>query len=223
MTRLPATFEHAEMAALEAEAVDRARRFVRKLKSGAPPEFSPLPPGVAFLGEAAPTSWFGRENSRSWAKTWLKRAASNPNLAAHVCSLARSGSTPADEALRDLIREHKEHDEKLFTSLRAYDIEITQSAGRRRRGGWERAEVALRDIAVLCVIVDICYAFGLPPTRSRTSKPGHGRLSGCYIAALALKAESEAISESAVVKVWTRYSRLVAPEGGWSRYLDERA
>jgi hypothetical protein len=220
MTRLP-TIEDAGMAALEAEAIDRARRFVRKLKSGTPPEFSPLPPGVALLGEAAPTSWFGRENSRSWAKIWLKRAASNPNFAAHVCSLARSGSTPADEALRDLIREHKERDEKLFTSLRAYDIEITQSAGRRRRGGWERTEVALRDMAILCVIVDICYAFGLPPTRSRRST--RERLSGCHIAALALAAEHEAISESAVVKVWTRYGRLVAPEGGWSRYLDERA
>ena len=150
-----------------------------------------------------------------------KAAASNPNFAAHVCSLARSGSTPADEALRDLIREHKERDEKLFTSLRAYDIEITQSAGRRRRGGWERTEVALRDMAILCVIVDICYAFGLPPTRSRRST--RERLSGCHIAALALAAEHEAISESAVVKVWTRYGRLVAPEGGWSRYLDERA
>ena len=220
MTRLP-TIEDAGMAALEAEAIDSARRFVRKLKSGTPPEFSPLPPGVALLGEAAPTSWFGRENSRSWAKTWLKRAASNPNFAAHVCSLARSGSTPADEALRDLIREHKERDEKLFTSLRAYDIEITQSAGRRRRGGWERTVVALRDMAILCVIVDICYAFGLPPTRSRRST--RERLSGCHIAALALAAEHEAISESAVVKVWTRYGRLVAPEGGWSRYLDERA
>jgi hypothetical protein len=220
MTRLP-TIEDAGMAALEAEAIDSARRFVRKLKSGTPPEFSPLPPGVALPGEAAPTSWFGRENSRSWAKTWLKRAASNPNFAAHVCSLARSGSTPADEALRDLIREHKERDEKLFTSLRAYDIEITQSAGRRRRGGWEWTEVALRDMAILCVIVDICYAFGLPPTRSRRST--RERLSGCHIAALALAAEHEAISESAVVKVWTRYGRLVVPEGGWSRYLDERA
>jgi hypothetical protein len=77
-------------------------------------------------------------------------------------------------------------------------------------------------MAVLCVIVDICDAFGLPPTRSRTSKPGRERLSGCHIAALALAAEHEAISESAVVKVWTRYGRLLAPEGGWSRYLDER-
>jgi hypothetical protein len=220
MTRLP-TIEDAGMAALEAEAIDRARRFVRKLKSGTPREFSPLPPGVALPGEAAPTSWFGRENSRSWAKTWLKRAASNPNFAAHVCSLARSGSTPADEALRDLIREHKERDEKLFTALRAYDIEITQSAGRRRRGGWDRTKVALRDMAVLCVIVDICDAFGLPPTRSRRST--RERLSGCHIAALALAAEHEAISESAVVKVWTRYGRRVAPEGGWSRYLEERA
>lgn len=211
---LPATLE----AAVETAAVAHARRHVCRLKSG---EISAQPLELRDSEGAAPTSWFGRENSRSWAKTWLKRAASNPNFAAHVCSLARSGSTPADEALRDLIREHKERDEKLFTSLRAYDIEITQSAGRRRRGGWERTVVALRDMAILCVIVDICYAFGLPPTRSRRST--RERLSGCHIAALALAAEHEAISESAVVKVWTRYGRLVAPEGGWSRYLDESA
>ena len=50
-----------------------------------------------------------------------------PERASYVCGLARAGWTVADEVLREIIVEHKERDEKLLTSLRAYDIEITQS------------------------------------------------------------------------------------------------
>jgi hypothetical protein len=120
--------------------------------------------------------------------------------------LARDGLSVADEALREIIVEHKERDEKLLTSLRAYDIEIMQTR-RRRRGGWDTTEVVLRNLAILCVIADACQAFGLPPTRSRASRR-HG-VSGCYIAARALEEERQAISESAVVKAWTQYSFLL--------------
>ena len=56
----------------------------------------------------------------------------------------------------------------------------------------------------MTVVADVCHAFGLPPTRSRASRR-HG-LSGCYIAARALEREREAISKSAIVEAWTRYS-----------------
>lgn len=216
---LPATLEDAEMAAREAAAVARARRFVRRLKDGTIPA-SELPPEFALFDGAGPISWFGWENSRAWVKARLKARASNPQFASYVCGLARDGSAIADEVLREIIIEAKERDEKLFTSLRAYDIEITQAAG-RRRGGWDIADVVLRDLAILCVIADVCIAFGLPPTRSRASR--RHALSGCYIAARALEEEREAISESAVVKAWTRHRLLLAPEGGQARYLEERA
>jgi hypothetical protein len=207
---VPATLEDAEMAAVEAAAVARARRYVRRLKSG---EISAQPLELRDSEGAAPWAWFGRENSRAWVKARLKArlkaSAVNPQLASFVCGLARDGVSVADEALREIIVEHKERDEKLFTSLRAYDIEITQ-AGRRRQGGWDTTEVVLRNLAVLCVIADVCHAFGLPPTRSRASQR-HG-LSGCYIAARALEQEREAISESAIVKAWTRYSFILAPD-----------
>src|SRR6202042_429620 len=86
----------------------------------------------------------------------------------------------------------------------AYDIEITQSAGRPRPGGWT-AEVILRHLAIAMVVADVCRAFELHPTRSRGPK-SHG-LSGCAIAAAALDRESVAVSEPAVVKGWTRYRR----------------
>jgi hypothetical protein len=203
---LPATLEDAEMAAVEVKAVARARRYVRRLKSGA---ISAQPLELRNSEGAAPWSWFGRENSRAWVKTRLKALAANPQRASFVCGLARNGLSIAAEALREIIVEHKERDEKLFTSLRAYDIEITQ-AGLRRRGGRDTTEAVLRDLAIVCVIADVRHEFGLPPTRSRASKR-HG-LSGCYIAARALKEEREAISESAVVKAWTRYSFLVAAD-----------
>jgi hypothetical protein len=210
MTRgLPATLEDAEMAAVEAAAVARARRYVRRLKSG---EISAQPLELRDSEGATPWPWFGRENSRAWVKARLKArlkaSAVNTQLASFVCRLARDGVSVADEALREIIVEHKERDEKLLTSLRAYDIEITQAA-RWRRGGRDTTEAVLRDLATICVVADVCDAFDLPPTRSRASQ--RHCLSGCYITARALKEEREAISESAVVKAWTRHSFLLAP------------
>ena len=184
-----------------------ARRYVRRLKSG---EISAQPVELRDNEGAAPWSWFGPENSRAWVKARLKALAVIPQRASFVCGLARDGHSVADEAVREIIIEYKERDEKLHTSLRAYDIEITQ-ARRRRRGGWDTTEVVLRDLANAMVVADVCHAFGLPPTRSRASRR-HG-LSGCYIAARALEEERLlAISELAIVKAWTRYSFLLGPD-----------
>ena len=158
---------------------------------------------------ASPWSWFGRESSRAWVKARLKALAVIPQRASYVCELARDGHSVADEALREIIVDHKERDEKLLTALRAYDIELTQ-ARRRRRGGWDPTEVILRNLAILMVVADVCRAFRLPPTRSQASR--RHCLSGCYIAAQALEEEREAISESAVVKAWTRYGFILAPD-----------
>ena len=133
------------MAAVEAAAVARARRYVRRLKSG---EISAQPLELRDSEGDAPWPWFGRENSRAWVKARLKADAVNPQLASFVCRFARDGVSVADEALREIIVEHKERDEKLLTSLRAYDIEITQAA-RRRPGGWDTTEVVLRDLAII--------------------------------------------------------------------------
>ena len=161
--------QDAKTTALRAAAVAHARRHVCRLKSG---EISAQPLGLRDSEDAAPRSGFGRGNSRDWVKARLKADALNPQRSSYVCRFARAGWTVADEAIREIIVEYKERDEKLLTSLRAYDIEITQSAALRRRGGWDRTEVSLRNMAILCVIVDICYAFGLPPTRSRRSIRG---------------------------------------------------
>ena len=170
--------------------------------------FSAQPLELRDSEGAAPWSWFGRENSRAWIKARLKALAVIPERASFVCGLARDGDAVADEALREIIVDYKERDEKLHTSLRAYDIEITQAG--RRRGGWDTTELVLRDLAIVCVVAEVCRAFNLPPTRSRASR--RHRLSGCYIAARALTEEREAISESAVVKAWTRCGFLVAPD-----------
>jgi hypothetical protein len=195
---LPSTFEDA--------AVAHARRHICRLKSG---EISAQPLELRDSENAASWSWFGRENSLAWVKARLKLLAVIPQRASFVCGLAREGLSLADEALREIIVEHKETDKKLHTSLRAYDIEITQ-AGRRRRRRWDTSEVILHNLAIAMIVADVCRAFGLPPTRSRASRrPG---LSGCYVAARALEEEREAISESNVVKVWTQYSFVFAAE-----------
>jgi hypothetical protein len=205
---LPATLENAEMAAVEAAAVAHARCHVRRLKSG---EITAQPLELRDSEAAAPWSWFGRENGRAWVKARFKADALNPQKASYVCRLARAGWTVAAEAFREIIVEHKERDEKLLTSLRAYDIEITRTSGRPRQGGWDPSEMVLHDLAIAMVVAEGRRAFGLPPTRSRASR--RHRLSGCYIAARALEEEGEAISESAVVKAWTQSSYIFAPGG----------
>jgi hypothetical protein len=193
------------MAGVEAKAVAYGRRHVRRLKSG---EISAQPLERRDSEGAAPWSWFGRENSRAWVKARLMADAGDPQRASYVCRLARDGLSVADEALREIIVEHKERDEKLFTSLRAYDIEIMRT-GRRPRGGWDASELVLRDLSIVQIVRAVCDAFDLPPTRSRASRRDN-LLSGCYITSCALREEGEAISESAVVKAWTRHGALVA-------------
>ena len=82
---LPATVEDAEIAAVEDAAVARARRYVRKLKSG---EISAQPLELRDSEGAAPPSWFGRENSRAWVKTCMKALAADPP-ACILCLRAR--------------------------------------------------------------------------------------------------------------------------------------
>src|SRR5271166_1533344 len=100
------------MAADEVKAVAYARLHLRRLKSG---EISAQPLELRDSEGAAPWSWFGRENSRAWVKARLKALAVIPQRAAFVCRLARNGWTVADEALREVIVEYKERDEKLLT------------------------------------------------------------------------------------------------------------
>ena len=200
---LPATLEEAEMAAVEAAAVARARRYVRRLKSGA---ISALPLELRDSEGAAPWSWFGRENSRAWVKARLKALALNPQRSSFVCGLARAGwicrrrSPPRDHRRIQRARREAAH---VAARLRYRDHAVGRPP---RRGGWDTTEVFLRDLAIVCVVADICHAFDLPPTRSRASQR-HG-LSGCLSRRALCMEEREAISESAVVKAWTRTASL---------------
>jgi len=170
-------------------AVARARRYVRRPQERRRVSAQPLE--LRDSEGAAPRPWFGRENSRAWVKAGLKAGAQGERREPPTCIFClrarpRTAFSVADEALREIIVEHKERDENLFTSLRAYDIEITQ-AGRRRQGGWDTTEVVLRNLA---------FSVSSPTSamRSPASDPFAGlaapRLSGCYIAARALMEET---------------------------------
>jgi hypothetical protein len=62
MGNLPATFEAAQTALVEARAIADAREHVRALKS---PSALTAPPTPWSAGEEPPIGWFRREDSRS--------------------------------------------------------------------------------------------------------------------------------------------------------------
>jgi hypothetical protein len=202
LPRLPATIEAAQTALVEGKALAEARDHIRALKVMAP---APAP-WSAEMAAAPPGSWFSREESRRWVKRWMKWGATDPHQAEHICNLARAGWGLADEAVREVIVEHRQGRQPLLTSLEAYDIGVVQGAGypRNRRGGREKGNDILRDLAIVSLVYSVCRMFGLSPTRNTASK----RLSGCSIVAKALEAEGESgnISEAAVAKIWSTYS-----------------
>jgi len=210
MTKLPKTLEAAEAAQLESRALASARQHISRLKSDMflqiPLPEGELPPDSSF-------SWLNREDDRRWFKHLLKTVAMDPNHTSYICNLAREdGWGLADEALRELFVEREQRGQDLPMAVRQYCVEIVQTAGRPRRGGWDKS--FLRNIAICSVIDGVCEEFSLQPTRSRTSwREG---LSGCRIVAKALAAEGLAMSEAAVVTIWTRCQRLIRPEDGWS-------
>ena len=206
--RAPATLE-------EAEAIAWARESVRRLQGGTFAT-APLPWGGPV--EDSPFSWFGRTDNRRWAKHLLKGLAMDALFTSHICNLARERWDFAHEALCELAAEREQRGQDLPMAVRQYRSEVVQAAAhrhpRRRKGGWEKADNFLRDLAVVSIVVEVCERFCLLPTRSRTSL--QDRPSGCHVVASALHAENVAISEEDVVKIWTRYGRSAMPEGGWS-------
>jgi hypothetical protein len=212
---LPATLADAEMAAVKAAAVAYARRHVRRLKNDGEEKISAQPLELRDGEDGDPWSWFGLENGRAWAKARLKALAVIPERAPFVCELARDGDAIADEVIREVLVAHRERREEPSPSLVAYESMLLLAGlgrprPRRRRDGWYKPDLILRNLAVAQVVAEVCRAFGLPPTRNQLSRRRH--LSGCYIAWLALQEERVliTISESGVVEAWRRYNDLLA-------------
>jgi hypothetical protein len=192
MTNLPATV-------IEAEAVANARASVRMIRDDK----------ITFFG--LPLSWFDKEDNRRFVREQIKSfAMSSPMAMVDVAKLGSAGWDVADDALRELIIEHHHRSEPMPPPLTTYSMEIAARRDYRRPHGPKKTDTLLRDIALTALVGDVCMKFGLRPTRLTASKKD--RPSGCSILAQALKAESMAMSESAVVSIWNRYGRMAFPK-----------
>jgi hypothetical protein len=123
---------------------------------------------------------------------------------------ARAGWDLADEALREMAIEF-EHRNAQASPLRAYIMEALdprrdclRHASRPR--GPKKADFALRDIAIVIIVADLCWTFGLRPKRNLATK----RASACDIAAEALTQEGLAIGWRAAAAVWDRYGDMIS-------------
>ena len=156
-----------------------------------------------------------------WMKQILKDAARKPLQAEHVCVCAREGWGLAQDALKEVLTEAQQRGEQLSASLTAYDIALRQ--GLVRCGGPERGKTFLRNIVIYDIVEAMRERFGLCPTRSRSARPGKERLSGCYVAYLALKEERDALSEPAVERIWAEYEPIFRSPMWRSTFLSATA
>lgn len=178
MTKLPATIQ-------EAEALAYARELhVRHVEI---PMF-----GVAY-------DWKSDDAGRQFARDIIKRLAQHrPEHMIEMVERARQGLSVADEALRQLILEYQDRNEKMPTYLASYAMDIVAGFKPRRRPAQRRETHFFRDIRIAVFVLLVSERFNLRPTRSPTSS----RESGCSIVATVI-----GMNEAAVVSIWTRISR----------------
>jgi hypothetical protein len=199
MTKLPATLG-------EPEVLAHARANVRMIRDEK----------ISWLG--LPLSWFEKSDRRQGVKQWLKmNMAADPNRLLDLDQLARAGWGLAHEVMCELIVEYQHNNIEMPPALKTYNQLVARAAGdsqhrQRKTGGKQLADFLLRDIAVIFCVGDVCWKFGIPPTRNPASKREH--LSGCKAVAMALAEEGLAfISEPGVVDIWRRYGHLAFPGG----------
>jgi hypothetical protein len=192
MTTLPATYEEAAMSRYAREWIDSCVR--------------------------GPINPFSADAASAWLAGWLKVVAShNERSASFVLEMAIEGIDGADEALVELIEEHRARNEELGHALETYE-NIRLNRGRLPlhppRGRPNENFVA--DLAIRYLVRDLMLEFpGLHlRRRDRTSK----RPSYCSIAADALgKAEVRYVDEEAVRKICK--ARLGPPKSGVVRFV----
>lgn len=199
---LPATFREVELSLLAADALAYARNCVRIVRDEKINAF-----GVEAF-------FFQKLDNRRLGVEVLKFMAKWPQGMIDLANFGRARWDLADQALRELILEYGHRNEPMPIPLHAYNLEITDPRYvLRRQPGKKKADYLLRDIAIVAIVVEVCWKFGLKLTRDRASK--RDRPSGSKIVAQALSDENVcAISEDAVVAIVQRYGRDVFPEGG---------
>jgi hypothetical protein len=116
---------------------------------------------------------FGNEALQEVMCRVLKNLATwHPLNAARVVELALAGLEPADRALRELIAEHLERKEPLFSALETYNdiIIMNPSRIRHRRPPVRPRESPLAAFVIVCLVIDLMREFPLLNFRRRTRR-----------------------------------------------------
>lgn len=165
-----------------------------------------------------PLSWFNRPDSVRWWKQWLRITARTPGGLIDLCDDALAGDRLAHEVACDLIGEFKHARAELPYALEVYNMRIVRDAAgdpegrpepRRGRPKGGSPPISLRDLAILWMVGDLRWKFGMNAMRKQASKRPH--LNACAIVARALADEKLAIGEDTVKAVWTRFGRRAFP------------
>jgi hypothetical protein len=135
----------------------------------------------------------------------MLRQGTLPTMA--VIAAARQGNEDADFALRKRIAEAIDNDEKLPTSLKAFNQEALFSPplGRGRRGD-NITDLYVRDLGIAIMVGMAVMFFGLRPGRNRVSK----QPSASHIVALALKRRGFKLSEWQIEKIFGQFGTVAA-------------
>jgi hypothetical protein len=211
-SKLPSTIVEAQASLLKAEALAYARERVRMVRDEK----------ISFCGLRL--SWFEKPDSQRFAGWIAKQMAQTPQGMTDLCNLARAGWGLADEAARELIQDykHRRRYEDMPPSLLAYDQEITgPRRAYRRLPAQKNEDHFLCDLAIACIVGDVCAKIGLKATRQRASRPSkRDRPSGCSVTAEALRLEQVAerlvgrpLGESGVAEIWRTLGRIAFPDG----------
>jgi hypothetical protein len=118
----------------------------------------------------------------------------------------------------ELIVEYQHNNVEMPPPLKTYSMLVAREAADpsrryRRTRGQQKSDFLLRDFAIVACVYDVCWKFGIPPTRNRASKRWYP--SGCWAVAEALPSEGLDFlpGEAGIVKIWTCLGQR-AFEGG---------
>jgi hypothetical protein len=165
-----------------------------------------------------PMNPFSADAARELLAGWLKViACHNERSAAFVLEMAIEGIEGADEALRELIEEHKVRNEELGHALATYDnILLNRGSPPLHPAHGRPNKNFLADLAIRLLVRDLLLQFpGLH--RRRRSRAGK-QPSACSIAANALgKAKVRRVDEEAVRKIVE--ARLGPQKSGVVRFV----
>jgi hypothetical protein len=164
--------------------------------------------GIEWAG--VPLRWFNQDDTlRGWREIIKGAAVRDPKTMSDLTHYARAGWGLADDVLVELNAQYGHFRVDKPVLLEAYMLDRVEHGRPLRAQSSQPYSHFLRDIAIVCIVAEVCARFGMKPRRTSSSRP-----SGCAITAEALHIERiSTIDVSAVEAVWSRLRKFAFPGG----------